>query len=71
MYVYPSSFRQKAVFVHLPLQRDITEVHAYCMLQLNGFQSKTHRLVGKLEIFFAKLQLSLSTQFRYTGGAQV
>ena len=32
MYVYTSSFRQKAVYAHLPLH-DISEVHTYYMLQ--------------------------------------
>jgi len=56
MYVYTSSFRQKALYAHLTLQHDISEIHTYYMLVLMDSQSKNQRLVGRLEISSAKLR---------------
>ena len=43
MHVYSSSFRQKAVDAHLPLQHDITEVHTYYMVQFEWIPSPRPR----------------------------
>jgi hypothetical protein len=39
MYVYQSSFRQKAVDVHFPLQQDVTKFILNCVLKFERIPS--------------------------------